>query len=391
MMQLLTLFVNDGWTVIFASTAAESEFAFNVTDVGITKKSIKLNSSTFDEYIKTLKPDAVMFDRFMTEEQFGWRVADNCPEALRILDTEDLHCLRKEREHAWKKGRDFQKDDMLSSESAFREIASINRCDLSLIISEYEMELLNHLFDVKPELLIYTPYLFDPIDERSFKNLPKFEERRDFMTIGNFLHEPNWNSILWLKEEIWPAIRKKLPGAKLHNYGAYPSIKVMQLHNDNEGFIIHGRADSAEDVIKKAKVLLAPLRFGAGLKGKLTDAMRCGTPNVTTSIGSEGLNGDYPWPGFVADKADEFATFAIRLYQNSEIWYKAQDYGKEIINKRFSSSGHGKKLIKQIKTVQSDLKHHRKRNFIGSMLMHHHHASIKYMGKWIEEKNRDNK
>ncbi len=388
MMQLLNLFLNNGWDVAFASTAAESEYSSDLNYAGITKKSIELNSSTFDEYIKTLNPDVVIFDRFMTEEQFGWRVTENCPQALRILDTEDLHCLRKERERAWKKGRDFQPDDMLSSETAFREIASIYRCDLSLIISEYEMKLLNDLFDIKQERLAYTPFLFDPVDDDAFANLPKFEKRSDFVTIGNFLHEPNWNSILWLKEEIWPLIRKQLQGAKLHNYGAYPSNKVMQLHNDKEGFLIHGRADSAEHVIKQARVLLAPLRFGAGLKGKLTDAMQCGTPSVTTSVGAEGLNGEYRWPGFVADSADEIATAAVKLYQDSVIWHKAQQSGKVIINKRFSANLHGEELMRRIDAIRADLKYHRKRNFIGNMLTHHHHASTKFMGKWIEEKNR---
>ncbi len=388
MIQLIQLFRSRDWDVIFASSATESEYSIHLELFQVKKAQIELNSASFDRFIHSVQPSVVLFDRFMTEEQYGWRVAEQCPDAIRILDTEDLHCLRKSREAAWKEGREFLAEDLLNSEVAIRELASIFRCDLSLIISEFEMSLLTDLFRVDESLLIYTPFLFNGISDSAFSELPAFEERDHFITIGNFLHEPNRNSVKWLKEEVWPLIRKELPEAKIHNYGAYPSKKVQQLHNEREGFLIHGRADSAGRVIKQAKVLLAPLRFGAGLKGKLTDAMRYGTPSVTTSIGAEGLNGNLPWPGFIADSAKEIASTAVKLYQNKSVWHQAQEKGRDIINRRFSADTHRRVLNGRIDAILSDLKHHRESNFIGSMLMHHHHASTKYMSRWIEEKNR---
>ena len=203
----------------------------------VDKKSIALNCSSFDAFIKDLNPNIVLFDRFMMEEQFGWRVAENCPNALRLLDTEDLHCLRLARQKAFKENRSFEINDLFVEDVAKREIASILRCDLSLMISEFEMELLESAFKIDKDLLYYLPFLLEPIETNAIKDLPSFEERKDFIFIGNFLHEPNWNAVQYLKETIWPLIKKQLPEAVLNIYGAYPSQKVLQLHKPAEGFI----------------------------------------------------------------------------------------------------------------------------------------------------------
>ncbi|TVR34448.1 MAG: glycosyltransferase [Balneolaceae bacterium] len=390
MMQLIQLFRQREWDVIFASSAAESEHSADLEKLGVVCRSIEMNSSSFDRFISGLMPDAVMFDRFMTEEQFGWRVAEQCPNAMRILDTEDLHCLRQAREKAWKEGREFQSEDLLTEEIARREIASIWRCDLSLIISEFEYGLLQSLFKVNESLLHYLPFLNEPADETVTRNWPPFEARSGFVSIGNFLHRPNWNAVLWLKEEIWPMIRQKLPDAELHIYGAYPSQKVFQLHNKGEKFLVKGRAEDAGDVLRKARVLLAPIRFGAGLKGKLVDAMMNGTPSVTTDIGAEGIYEEQNWCGSVENDPEDFFRSAVQLYKDQKLWEKAQIQGARILNDRFLMENFADEFIQKIVTVKGELHSHRKRNFIGSMLMHHTAASTRYMSKWIEAKNSAN-
>ena len=94
------------------------------------------------------------------EEQFGWRVAENCPDALRILDTEDLHCLRLARQKAFKEKREFATADLLVEEVAKREIASILRCDFSLMISEYEMELFQTVFKIDARFIVLFAFVF---------------------------------------------------------------------------------------------------------------------------------------------------------------------------------------------------------------------------------------
>ncbi|MDI1306718.1 MAG: glycosyltransferase [bacterium] len=388
MMQLISLFKAQGFSITFASPAQNSEFMVDLEEHEVDKKSIELNNSSFDDFVKELNPTVVLFDRFMMEEQFGWRVAENCPNALRLLDTEDLHCLRLARQKAFKEHRLFSVTDLFLEDVAKREIASILRCDLSLMISEFEMELLKSVFKIDKTLLYYLPFLLEPIEIAQLQELPLFENRKNFIFIGNFLHEPNWNAVQYLKETIWPLIRKELPQAVLHIYGAYPSQKVLQLHNNKEGFLIMGRANDAQEVVCNARVVLAPLRFGAGIKGKLLEAMLCGTPSVTTTIGGESMFGDLPWNGFIVDEPSIFADRAVQLYQDEIIWQQAQHSGIKIINKRYQKKIFEDDFSKVVELLQSDLQKHRLTNFMGAMLQHHTLNSTKYMSRWIEAKNK---
>ncbi len=389
MMQLIELFLKEDWKITFASPANHSDYSYDIEKIGVEKVSIQLNSTSFDEFINVLQPTIVLFDRFLVEEQFGWRVSENCPNALKILDTEDLHCLRQTRQQAFKEKRGYVHADLLTAAIGKREIASILRCDISLIISTVEMDILQNIFKINPSLIYYLPFMMDPICEEDIKALPSYEERENFISIGNFLHEPNWNSVLFLKEEIWPLIRKKLPKAELHIYGAYPSQKVTALHQPKEGFLIKGRAESVKEAMSNAKVCLAPLRFGAGIKGKLIDAMQYGTPSVTTSIGAEAMHGDLEWNGYICDDTEEFANKAVRLYNDQELWETAQQRGIKIINACYPKAAAGRALIDKIKLLQTSLEVHRTANFMGALLQHHTVLSTKYMSKWIEEKNKN--
>jgi glycosyltransferase involved in cell wall biosynthesis len=329
-----------------------------------------------------------LFDRFMIEEQFGWRVAENCPNALRVLDTEDLHCLRLARQKAFQEKRQFSIDDVVTEEVAKREIASILRCDVSLMIAEYEIELLQSVLKIDSKLLYYLPLLLEPLGNSTIQKLPLFEERKNFVFIGNFRHEPNWNAVQYLKETIWPLIRKQIPEADLQIYGAYPSQKVMQLHQPKEGFQIMGRANDSLEVVQNARVVVAPLRFGAGIKGKLLESMQCGTPSITTTIGAESMCGELPWNGFITDDAQVFANKAAELYRDKTIWQKTQNNGFQIIEKRYLKSLFENDFIKHILKIQTHLKSHRLHNFMGALLQHHTLTSTKYMSRWIEAKNK---
>ncbi|MFA0141900.1 glycosyltransferase family 4 protein [Vibrio kanaloae] len=386
MMSLLRLFKRQSWSVEFATPAQETEHMIDLSEEGISSQSIQLNCDSFDQYIEELQPDVVMFDRFMMEEQFGWRVEKVCPNAFKLLDTEDLQFLRNARHEAVKKDTELTKAH-LYSDLAKREIAAILRCDLSLIISSYEMELLQSEFNIDPKLLHHLPFMVD------LNTLPEstksFEERKHFMTIGNFRHAPNWDAVLQL-QKIWPKIRKQLPDTELHIYGSYPPPKATALHNPKTGFHIKGWAKDAQEVMEQARVCVAPLRFGAGIKGKLLDAMKLQTPNVTSEIGSEGMlpQGELQWPGAVADDIDAFVEQAIALYKDEEKWLKAQSQCHSILEAHYEQNQLGDKLIECLIALDSDLESHRLDNFFGSMLKHHSMASTKYMSQWIAEKNK---
>lgn len=387
MMQLIEFFSDRKYEITFATAAGDSEFAADLKKEGIKTANILLNDKSFDAFVRRLDPQVVLFDRFTSEEQFGWRVAEQCPNALRILDTEDLHCLREARRLALKKNREMTLKD-LHNEITRRELASMYRCDLTLIISKYEMDLLKETFKVPEELLHYLPFLFQPISAKKEKSLPLFSERQHFVSIGNFLHEPNFDSVQYLKKSIWPLIRKQLPKAEVHVYGAYPSQKVFELNDKKNGFLVKGRAASVEEVMQTARVCLAPLRFGAGLKGKIADAMLNGTPTVTTRVGAEGMYDGKNWSGAIEDEVQKFADAAVLLHKDEDLWLRSRRRGFVILRKFFSKKAHEIRLDKKILLLQKSTEQHRLKNFTGSLLKHHTALSSKYMAMWIEAKNK---
>ncbi|WP_222538643.1 glycosyltransferase family 4 protein [Pedobacter polysacchareus] len=387
MLQLIDFFIADGHQVIFACAAAKTAHSFDLEGKGVSELVIELNDDGFNGLIREIAPDIVLFDRFVMEEQYGWRVQQECPNALRILDTEDLHCLRHARQQAIKSGKHFQISDLFT-DMAKREIAAILRCDLSLIISELEMKILKETFHIDPSLIYYLPFLEETLEEKDLKQWPSFEERAGFVFIGNYLHEPNWHTLQTLKTAIWPLLRKKLPGVALHIYGAYSNQKVMQLYNEKEKFLVHGRAEDAKKAIAQHKVLLAPIQFGAGLKGKFIDAMLTGTPNVTSTIGAEAMAGDLDWNGLIADDPELFITAAVTLYQMKDKWLQARQNGIDLLNNRYAKSSFLPAFGMTLKNLSHQLKTHRQHNFFGQILQYHNASSTKYMSLWITEKKR---
>jgi glycosyltransferase involved in cell wall biosynthesis len=383
-LSIMRRFLKEQWSVEFATPAQASEHAIDLEAEGITSQSILLNCDSFDSYIQTYQPNIVLFDRFMMEEQFGWRVEKNCPNALKILDTEDLQCLRNARHQAHKAKKECTQNDLFS-DLAKREIAAILRCDLSLIISSYEMKLLTETFKIDEALLHHLPFMVNL--EKIPKTSKSFEERQHFMTIGNFRHAPNWDVVLHL-QEIWQKIRKKLPKAELHIYGSYPPPKAMALHNPKNGFYIKGWAEEVNEVMQNARVCLAPIRFGAGIKGKLLDAMINQIPSVTTTIGSEGMHDKEPWGGVVENEINAFVDASVELYVKEEQWNKAIKNANALLLSKYDGNKLGNALMNKILEVEANLTEHRLKNFTGAMLKHHTMQSTKYMSQWIAEKNK---
>jgi len=384
MMQLIHFFQAQNHHITFASPAQQTDHMVDLRALNVAVENITLNCSSFDNFIKKLQPNTVMFDRFMMEEQFGWRVSEQCPEAMRILDTEDLFCLRNARHQAYKEKRKITDQDLLTSDLAKREVASIFRSDLSLMISSVEVELLQRLFKVDASLIHYCPFMLNQAQLTQVN--PSYEKRNDFMAIGNFRHAPNWDAVLWLKQQIWPLIRKQLPNAKLNIYGAYPPPKATDLHDEKSGFLVKGWVDDAVLAMQSAKVCLAPLRFGAGIKGKLAEAMVCATPSVTTDIGAESMQTDLPWAGAIANEPQNFSDAAVKLYQEENSWQIASDLGQTNATLMYQQEKILSELAVRLAELESNLNTYRQLNFIGSMLNHHHHKSTQYMSQWINVK-----
>lgn len=370
-----------GWELHFASAAQAGPYSLDLAALGVAAHSVQVNDSGFDAWLQALAPAVVIFDRFMIEEQFGWRVETHCPQALRVLDTSDLHCLRQARQQQLQSGGALE----LHNELALREIAAILRSDLTLMISQYELQLLREAFAVPAHQIAYWPFGLDA----PAADAPGFERRDHFMMIGSFQHAPNLDAARWCRQAIWPLIRQALPQAELHCYGSYGERYAGELHAPQMGFHFRGRADDALATMRRYRVNLAPLRFGAGLKGKLFDAFATGTPSVTTPIGAEGIVAELSdWGAPLSAEPAVFAQAAVQLYQDPAHWQAQQARGRHLAIERFDRSYWARQLPELLSAAQAELGANRQRSFTGRMLRHHQHRSTEFMSRWIEAKNR---
>lgn len=389
---LIRAFRDAGAEVHFASPANEAPDTETLRAQKIPTHAIAPNDPTFDPWILALAPDLVIFDRFLMEEQFGWRVRSQLPQAVCILDTVDLHFLRRAREAAIRQGASIEDSAEcrfeLITDDALREVAAIYRCDLSLLLSDFEIQLLcdaNSKFRVPRELLTRFELCYGPAPTP-----PPFETREHFSVIGNFRHHPNADGVRWLYQEIWPLIRKQLPHARVDIYGAYPPKAMMDLNNERSGFRVLGHAPDQYEMLKKYRVNLAPLRFGAGQKGKIADGWWCGTPTVTTSIGAEGMmlsEASASFGGLIGNDAQTFAQAAVTLSTDPTLWHASQQLGLRFLKERMDHAANAAALMERIQTLRTHLVQHRASNFTGRMLSYHLHRSTEYFSRWIEIKN----
>jgi glycosyltransferase involved in cell wall biosynthesis len=200
------------------------------------------------------------------------------------------------------------------------------------------------------------------------------------MHIGNFLHKPNLDAVHQLKREIWPELRSQLPDARLFIYGPYAPQAVQEMHDEHSAFIVAGTADDLEEVYSNHRVLLAPLRFGAGLKGKVFDAMTYGMPAVMTPIAAEGLFRNLDSKGFVLDMNHDFVRKAAQLYQDEQLWEQSRSNGFKVLEKRFQKSAFAKALPEKIDEIK---RNPIRPDFNQHMLNYHSHNALKFKSRWI--------
>jgi glycosyltransferase involved in cell wall biosynthesis len=384
MLWLLNGFLQEGFHIVFGSAANSGDYRVDLGKLGITEVEIKLNEASFDFFLEENAFTHVLFDRFLTEEQFGWRVRDTLPGAQVLLDTEDLHSLRHSREDVLRRGGEWSVTDWVDHPMFYREVASMFRSDLSLIISKWEMELLLSAVPYLREKLVYVPFGMDDPAKAPEVN---FHKRSDFVFVGNGKHAPNRDAITYLKTEIWPLIRKRLPGAELYVYGAYLPGQILQMHAPGEGFQVKGWAAELQPVLSNTRLLLAPLRFGAGIKGKILKASAFGLPAVATSLAFEGIMEVDNALSFVADSAERFAEKAATLYTDPVEWEQAlgqqQQGARTHVNASFNT------LKRAMDSYpQRDLALPRETRVIQNLLQNEAFGRLRYLSRWIEAKEK---
>ena len=387
-------FIDTQWEVHFWCSAQRTSRSANLSTDNINVQDVKLNDDSFNKNIRQLMPNVVVFDRFLSEEQFGWRVIQECPDALRILDCEDLHFLRHARELQFKnqknKDRYATKDSIMSAENkhflhskdTYRELASVLRCDLSLVLSAFEQQLLVEFMGVPHQRVMHLPFIRHPLSQ----TFPSFSERQHIMTLGNLRHKPNVMAAEHLIDVIMPEARKKLPTLELHIFGAYAPPRITQRHNPTKGIFIKGPVNDQFATISQYRLMVAPIQFGAGVKGKILDAAATKTPSITTPIGAEGIDW-IDWPGSVCQQSEEFVQQILHYYRDQHAWVKASKHALECMRKTYYNDDYASQLIHRIDSLRQNIEQTRSENFIQGMMLHQQLYAAKYMGQWITLKN----
>jgi glycosyltransferase involved in cell wall biosynthesis len=365
----------------------------------------------------------VIFDRFYAEEMYSFHLHEHCPHAVLVLDMQDMHSLRHARQDAVKASDRLNPASLdnlpinvrpsIDEPRLLRELASIHRSDLTIACSPAEMDMLHLHYQIPTSKLCVAPLFGDnnlpvvPTTPSSTSspignNSDSSEEvnRHDFVFVGGFRHEPNVDAVHQLKR-LWPRIRAALvdydgnPPVRLHIYGAYcPDQLKQRYHNTKEGFLMHGYHESLRDILFDKKVMLAPLRFGAGLKGKIVDAWKYGVPVITTTIGSEGMHvhkhgeGDAPsdeWGGKVALSDDDFVKSAVDLYRNPDSWSTAQQHASSLLSKLYGD-GQWEELASRLCQALEQREENRSTDFSRAILWHQSCRSTEFFSKYIEYK-----
>jgi glycosyltransferase involved in cell wall biosynthesis len=384
LLQIMELMQEMGYQLHFTSAAGRIESTTQLLeDSGVQLHDCAINDDGFDHLLQALSPLIVIYDRFLIEELYGWRVRKILPNALQILDTEDLHFLRKAREEATEK--DIPLEQGLRGELAMREVSSILRVDLSLIISSYEMQLLIDKYDVPHGRLCYLPFFIENNDlKRREQQAIPYSARLDFCTIGNLRHQPNIDAVIQLQQFIWPAIRKKIPDAQLHIYGANAPARILGINDPQGGFLIKGHTPSVDKALQRHLLMLAPLRYGAGLKGKIFDAMKNGLPVVMTPMAAEGFFDTIKVPGMICNSNSQFIDESIKLYKDSLRWRQYQKKGYEVLSSNFEKHAFAKALHVSINTALKS--QNVPTTWMQRMLTYHADAQFKYRSYWINSK-----
>lgn len=392
---------NHDHKIWFCSSAQTTIKSTDLTQFNVNSFVCELNSHTFNDTLRKIKPDIVIFDRFLSFEQYASRVKTENPEALLVLDAEDLHFLRLARQQLNKtkflNQTNYQSSDsvlnvenrhLLYNDIFVREMACIYQADLSIVLSTFEDELLRQFFALKETQVAHIP-LQAPFNE--LKPKLDFDARKDLVFIGNFRHAPNYSTVEHLRFKIWPKLRKKF---KLHQldvncqiYGAYTSKKVQTLESKSLGFYINGFADCQFKVLSEARLLVAPITFGAGVKGKLIDAMMVNTPSVTTPLGIEGIT-DLNWSGVNAGSEEEFIESCFELYTSRTHWTIASEQSQVVVEKQCRTKDIETKFIKTLEMAHKNKALNRSNNYLQKIFSHHHLQSSHYMTQWIEAKNK---
>ncbi len=241
-----------------------------------------------------------------------------------IYDTIDLHFLRLKRQKDYL-DPSYQNTSWSWETYQKLELNYANQAEATVVVTEDEKQVLSSL-GVKNVWVI--PNIHEEI---SLSEKVAFDQRSGLVFIGSYNHPPNIDAVKWLCLEIMPLVWASRPDITVNLLGSNLKDEVKELANDQ--VIVTGYVPEVEPYFQKSRIFVAPLRFGAGMKGKIGQSLSLGLPTITTKIGAEGMGLIDHQDVLIADNAEEFAQAVIELYDNMELWQKLADNSLETIKR----------------------------------------------------------
>ena len=268
--------------------------------------------------------DIVMLSRESVASQYLEVVKHHATRARVIFDTVDLHFLRAERQAA------LANDGTLRAAARHtreRELKLINAADLTLVVSPIERDLLQQLAPRADVQIVSTVHVSMPGPQN-------FTERDGILFIGGFRHPPNLDAVIWYVENVLPILRLKHPGLITTVIGSNAPTALQRFAAPD--FVIAGFVADVAPHYNAARLSISPLRYGAGVKGKVNLAMQYGVPVVATTISVEGMHLCHEENVLVADAPEAFADAVIRLHTDAALWNRLRQGGLDNIEEWFS-------------------------------------------------------
>lgn len=327
MLNLLKILKTDGHHVTFVADNLDGnpKYARLLTSVGVEVLHGKFAGSVR----KVLRErgsslDAIVFCRHYIASQYINMVRSAAPRAKIVFDTVDLHFVREEREAQLVGNAGMARSALLTRA---KELAVIARSDVTLVVSDFEKKLLAQIAP-RSEIVVVSN-IHVPTERPA-----PFSARAGILFIGGFRHPPNVDAIKWYVADVLPHVRRLLPGIVTTVVGSNMPQEIEALSED--GLLIKGFVADTAPLLDAARVSIAPLRYGAGVKGKINEAMNHGIPVVATTCAVEGMQLTAGSEVLVADSAIDFAEAVARVCNDAVLWESLSVAGLKNVREHFS-------------------------------------------------------
>ncbi|MBA3831030.1 MAG: glycosyltransferase [Chthoniobacterales bacterium] len=327
MFEILTILYHLGHRVTFLpdNLADIHPYGDNLKQRGIEVVYYPYAKSARD-FLQTRGPeyDVVILSRCDFARKHVDNVRQYAPQSRLIFDTVDLHFVRTDREAELTKDPEVREQAREKEEAEYK---LIDQADETWVVSSTEQELLARKRPGKPihvvSNIVETPGSATP-----------FSARQDFLFIGSFQHTPNIDAVLYFARDIYPLVRHNLSAAKFFIIGDKAPPSVVALADENT--IVTGLAPDVRPYFDSVKLSIAPLRYGAGVKGKINQSMGLGVPVVATSLAVEGMGLTNREDVLIADEPSEFAGALLELYKTPALWDQLSQAGVSKTEASFS-------------------------------------------------------